>query len=187
MPRPINDTPFRRFMMQGIMWIILGGTVGLAALVNQHKQRLLHVELGPPTKLDGISIRLPQGWESFDAEGSSRAVVSLRDPEFDDELQVSLHQRTLFERFRSGGASAGRGASSEQIPVGSGSGQLVRRGLSVQGQYVASMLTVSSTLPDGRELSIELVCPTAGRTSRLAREIELIKQIAASVRIETPG
>src|SRR5687768_1430839 len=65
MPRPSEYTPTRRYIMQGVMWLILGGTVALAAMVTQ-KQRLLHrVDLSSQSLSGGnVSVRLPAKWRA---------------------------------------------------------------------------------------------------------------------------
>src|SRR5689334_16676499 len=63
MARPQNYSPTRRFMMQGIMWIILGATVGLAALVSHHRRSAFEVKLAPPITYRGVTVQLPKGWK----------------------------------------------------------------------------------------------------------------------------
>ncbi len=50
--------------MQAAMWLILGGTVGLAALVNHERRRSMRVELGPPTSHGWLVVRLPKTWQA---------------------------------------------------------------------------------------------------------------------------
>ena len=46
------------------MWLILGGTVGLAALVNHERRRSMRVELGPATPHGWLVVRLPKTWQA---------------------------------------------------------------------------------------------------------------------------
>src|SRR2546421_5122303 len=63
MARPQTYPPSRRFMMQGIMWIILGATVGLAALVSHHRRSAFEVKLAPPITYRAVTVQLPKGWK----------------------------------------------------------------------------------------------------------------------------
>src|SRR5947199_9881843 len=63
MARPVTYSPARRFLIQGIMWIILGATVGLAALVRHHRKSWLEVKLAPAMTYRQVTAQLPKGWE----------------------------------------------------------------------------------------------------------------------------
>src|SRR2546430_130791 len=108
MPRPVEESRFRRFMMQGIMWLILGATVGLAALVNQAKQHSMKVVLDAPRELDGFSIRLPLGWEGAESPADNEGTITLKDPDAGNVLMVSAPSAlsTFISSF--GPHSAGR-------------------------------------------------------------------------------
>jgi hypothetical protein len=64
MPKPSDYTPARRYVMQGVMMLILGASVALAAAVASSARRANRVELSPEsvTRRD-VTVRLPQGWE----------------------------------------------------------------------------------------------------------------------------
>src|SRR5688572_22818923 len=53
---------WRRYAMQAAMWVILGVTVGMAALVNHSRRQALRVELGPPITSGPFTVRLPAKW-----------------------------------------------------------------------------------------------------------------------------
>ena len=61
MARPWQYTRSRRLLMQGVMWLVLGGTVAVAALVSRIKAR--SSELGPPETQGAVEVLLPKGWE----------------------------------------------------------------------------------------------------------------------------
>src|SRR5438034_7830376 len=63
MARPQTYSPARRFMMQGIMWIILGASVGLAALVSHHRRSAFELKLAPPITYRTVTVQLPKGWK----------------------------------------------------------------------------------------------------------------------------
>jgi len=177
MPRP-PETKLRRFMMQTIMWVILGATIGVAALVDRQKASKLEVKLGEPTKLDGgISIRLPAGWKEIDVPGGSETLIAVEDTAFDRAISVQLEQLSISDLL----IGRGRGTLQEQIPFGDGSGTLSRRVYEEQGilRYMATRV-----LPRWRLLTITLETSAMLSPQQLKAEKDLIKQIAASVKVE---
>src|SRR5690348_1980716 len=71
-----HDAHWRRTALQVVLWIILGATAGVAALVSHHRQVALRIELGEPVQMGDISIRPPTNWvlASRDVRGTSEAV-----------------------------------------------------------------------------------------------------------------
>jgi hypothetical protein len=53
---------WRRVALQFTLWGIFAATVGLAALVDRHKQRVWEVPLGEAVVLEDVTVRLPAGW-----------------------------------------------------------------------------------------------------------------------------
>ena len=51
------------------MWLILGGTVGLAALVDNQRSNPQNVPLAPPVAYGFLQIRPPQGWRASRSSG----------------------------------------------------------------------------------------------------------------------
>ena len=164
-------------MMQTIMWVILGATIGVAALVDRQKSLKLEVKLGEHTKLEGgISIRLPAGWKEVDIPGGNDMLIAVEDTTFDRAISVQLEQMSLSDLF--GGR---RGTLQEQIPMGDASGTLSRRVYEEQGvlRYIATRV-----LTRGRILTIMLQTSAMLSPQQLKGEKDLIKQIAASVKVE---
>jgi hypothetical protein len=177
MPRP-PETRLRRFLMQSIMWVILGATIGVAALVDRQKSQKLEVKLGEPTKMEGgISIRLPRGWKEMDTPRGNETLIALEDTAFDRMISVQLDQLSISDLF----VNRGRGTLQEQIPIGDGSGTLSRRIFEEEGilRYMATRV-----LPRGRVLTIVLETSATLSPQQLKGEKDLIKQIAASVKVE---
>jgi len=176
MPRP-PESKLRRMMMQGIMWVILGATIGVAALVDRQKASKLEVKLGEPVKLDGgISIRLPAGWKEVDTPSGSETLIAVEDTAFDRAISVQLEQLSISDFL------VGRGGSvPEQIPMGDASGTLRRRVIEERGMliYIASRV-----LTRGRVLTIMLQTSSLLTPQQIKAEKDLIKQIAASVKVE---
>jgi hypothetical protein len=81
---------WRRLLMQSAMWVILGGTVGLAALLDRHQHQEMRINLTAPMQVGGVRLRLPSHWmiEYSDA-GMVTASESNADP-FMRALQVTV-------------------------------------------------------------------------------------------------
>jgi len=62
MPSTIVFTPRRRMVMQIVLFIVLLGAVGLAALVDRHLGGVGQMQLGPPQTSGPLHFRLPASW-----------------------------------------------------------------------------------------------------------------------------
>jgi len=56
-------TPARQILMQLSMWMVLGASVAVAALVNHRRAKAFLPKLDHPTVVNGLSVRLPEGWK----------------------------------------------------------------------------------------------------------------------------
>jgi hypothetical protein len=183
MPRAMPETRFRRFMMQGIMWIILGGTVGLAALLDRGRASALRVELGEPSKFDGFSIRLPKGWDRNDALDGDAIRIELTDPRTGIDLTIDARPPGPIDRMR---LYRGRRRDRvlETIPFGDGSADVTRAQVLVDNQYLGTELVVTRQISPQWMLGISMVTPAPPEKVALGRELGIIKQVAASVKVE---
>ena len=78
MPTPSQYTPARRYIMQAIMWLILGACVALAAMVTKKQRQLNHLELASQSVGSGnISVRLPTKWRPRPRNDEDRRVIAL--------------------------------------------------------------------------------------------------------------
>ncbi len=175
MPRPVEESRVRRFMMQSIMWVVLGATVGAAALVDRAKQRALHFELGEPMQLEGFSIRLPQDWVASDEFEATPDTIIRKDPNFGDFLAIATRPRSLTEFF-----GLGNDGPQERIPVGN---QLAPLTMRVDREQQQIELRVTRLLPSGRVLTLSLLTTELDRR-HLQREKDVLKKVAASVQVD---
>ncbi len=83
--------------MQAVMWVILGGTVALAALVDRYRASVPFVMLDNTFySLPSVRVRLPRGWAIDPRVSSSRRVVTHEDSDAPDvEAPDSATGRTL--------------------------------------------------------------------------------------------
>ncbi len=166
------------------MWAVLGLTVGAAALVDRHQSRARYSALGEPTRLDGISLRLPTGWEPPE-ESDSDALVELVDPHFNRAVSVSLRRPGFGEIFGFNADPRERSRKLlEKIPIGPGMGKLTYRAIPLSHGRQGSELVASATMGDGRILSITVASATDSKRGLPQSELDLIKRIAASVRFQ---
>jgi hypothetical protein len=195
MPRAPDPSRLRRILMQSIMWIILGATIGLAALVDHKRYSALNADLGEPRQFKAFSIRLPAAWTAPEESLNSKSLIEVREPYFGDEgriISVMLKQPSIGEAIAvlTGADDGGEVKREESVPMGDTEGRLVvRRILKTHPlfeiKYPVTVITVSRMIGD-KMLIIELD-PQGGRSSRkeLDRDVDLMKRIAASVKVNS--
>src|SRR5690242_6674171 len=62
MGRPWEYPRWKRVLMQAAMWVIFGGTLGLAQFVSHERRVSPQADLGPPQVWGRLIIQLPEGW-----------------------------------------------------------------------------------------------------------------------------
>ena len=92
MGRPWEYPLWRRVLMQGLMWVVLAGTVGLAQLVTQHQKRHTTVTLGAPIRLGPIYVRVPKGWAANKTVTTGESVIEAVDGETRRVLSIFVMQ-----------------------------------------------------------------------------------------------
>lgn len=76
MPRPSDYTPTRRYLMQAVMMLVLGATIGLAAWVSAVARRASQVELSAQGHAAGdVTVRLPVRWRVRGVGSDPRVIV----------------------------------------------------------------------------------------------------------------
>lgn len=154
-------------MMQAIMWVILGATVAAAALVDRVRVKAINAELGDAVQLDGISVRMPQGWALPWRDFNDPTNIVRIDPRTKDLLVVSLRPAL----------NPSEGHQVGEIPVGDEPDVLTRL-----DEKDATTLRVRRVLADGSLLSISLTFQHNPR--HFGRKEDLIKRVAASVKVK---
>jgi len=185
MPRAAAESRFRRLMMQAIMWIVLAGTVGLAAVVNHARQQDLSPSLGQPRSFGLITLRLPDDWRISDSSQDPGVLLIAWDPVFDRQLIVSEHGIGLFDLLGlSTEPRSGAGRRTERIQVGDDQGVLsIQHEVDEQQDYYR--LSAARGLRGGRVLLLTLIVPGQMQSRGVESGRELLKRVAASVRIHT--
>jgi hypothetical protein len=76
MPRPDPFTPRRRLLMKVILWVVFGGTMGLAGLVTHQQSKSRRVELSQqPIDVQGLSIKLPAKFKQRAAQQQDTSII----------------------------------------------------------------------------------------------------------------
>jgi hypothetical protein len=66
---------WRSLLMQMVMWVVLGGTVVLAALLDQHLRRAQILSLSDPIVDGPLTFRFPATWKSWTREANGDATA----------------------------------------------------------------------------------------------------------------
>ncbi|HEV2295930.1 MAG TPA: hypothetical protein VGR35_18940 [Tepidisphaeraceae bacterium] len=193
---------WRRCAMQGTLWLLLGATVALAALVNHERRRSMRVELGPPTSHGWLTVRLPSTWQQSaapdvgdrviaravepDPQGLGRTVTVTRDrvarPISPLEFLLTSNSQILGLDLLH--AQHARGAEDlvEPITVGGHPGVLMR-GVRGSGRGPGGLphkeIYGATITPSGHAIVVKL---EGDRPAELS-DIEIVKQLADAIEI----
>jgi hypothetical protein len=75
MPQPWHLPPHRAIIMQLVMWAVLGASVGLAALLDDHLRRAQIVDFSTPITEGPLTFKLPSDWKTWSRQAEGDAVV----------------------------------------------------------------------------------------------------------------
>ena len=177
--------------MQLVLWLVLGVTVALAALVTYQKRRGLRLPLEPPRNYGLLRIAAPRHWavsstetgDSFiepQSEGGRRLTVArMATNGWVAPLEHLLLSRTLSEEDLSGGVGRGEEAHIEGLDVAGWPGILVTQSIhldSHRGQLTKELIACA-VLPDNHAVVIELTGPGAPD----AADDQFVREMAENV------
>ena len=192
-------------MMQGIMWIVLGATVGLAALVSHHRRTSIDVKLGDAISHRGVTVQLPKGWEIVKtADKQSAVVVTATEKKNDDDeeggARVLKITREPLGSYRSpieyalsqlhpGGGASKIIQGQDYFPIDNSPGEVLYqvrdlaptslRDARQGGRRRVKTICAATVAPSGRGIAIAM--DADGDID--ASDMELIKRIAATVKL----
>lgn len=186
MPRPWEYPRWRRIVMQVVMWLILGATLGLAQLISNQRARAPEA-LGVPMRVGSFLVRMPEGWALQRFRDQDVLGVRGVDP---DNYRVLL---VLIVPAPAGPHAIGptRRITSTPQPIEfSGlhvKGKMVleqdlqpAQGAAVPQRSVAAM----AVLPSQDTIVVQLVLPPGVQVGRA--DTDLLKQVAAAITL-SPG
>src|ERR1700728_4567356 len=95
MPRSPYFPRWRNLLMQMAMWLILGATVALAAILDRHLRLGQIIEFAPPVTDGPITFSLPAGWKTWTRqdEGDGSAYVATDSTAGVDRTPTTSSQR----------------------------------------------------------------------------------------------
>jgi len=180
--------------MQSAMWLILGGTVGLAALLDRHQHELMRINLADPVPCGDVWLQLPARWliENSGAAGMITASESSTNP-FEPALQVTVAppaEGGLVDQLLRKQAPTFPPQAISFGKTGKTSGNLYvwQMPLDEDGQsYPFAKVIATAVLPNGPQVTIRL--EHLGRNSQamdLQDDVDLVRRIAATVKL-SPG
>ena len=193
--------------MQATMWVVLGATVGLAALVNHERRRSMRVELGSPTTHGWLVVRLPKTWQQSasterddrivaraiepDEQGLGRTITITRDritrPISPLEFLLTSDAQMLGLDLLLAQDPKGGKDLVEPITVGGQPGVLVRgvraAGRNGGGNRAGSLphkeIYGATVVPSGHAIVVKLEGDRPGELS----DVEIVKQLADAIEI----
>jgi len=207
MPKPSDYTPARRRLMQGVMLLILGASIAVAAAVTTRAKRVNRVELSPEAIVaKAVSVRLPQGWRPRSGSMDPAVVVqAIEDPPPDSEIDddeanpaaASRMVTVRLERMPSPMSSLQYLFANHELPissprqrhvpenwlmptpVGGHSGVMMtaERGSRKRGSTLRKEVIAAVVLPSQRAITVHL----EGVGEADAHDQAIVKQIAAAI------
>ena len=181
MPRPPEDTRFRRVLKQTIMWVVLAGTTAAAALLDAPSN-----QLGAAVRYDGITLRLPKNLIPT-SEHDGEEVIELRERGGHPAVvrtvtlrRVAFSLRSIFRAppTRTEQFTLADGVAAKISVVSSHLGSDPETGESLKELEVLAVFTP----PGGEPLVIGIKQLTFSERSDAKRNVSLLKQILETVR-----
>ena len=184
---------WRRLLMQSAMWVILGGSVGLAALLDRHQHELSQVPLAA-ARCGSVSLQLPAKWIiEYSDSGMLTASESNVDP-FTRVIEVTVAppaETGLIDQLlhRQNPAAVQGKIRFGKSPVSAGSLYALLGEVDFDGQAFPSARVIATTvLTGGPEVTLRLEHPARNPQSvDLDDDIELVKRIAGTVEAAPAG
>jgi len=177
------------------MWLILGGTLAVAALVDRHRQAQLEIRLGDAVSISGYTIQVPQGWLEESPEGRTDT-VALREPGMDQwgrTIQINISKPTPLSLFKLLSSTSSGSVDTKPVSIrfGDGDGKLTVRRIDdderfnqLTGVHVYRFIATRE-LAGGLFATLELEDIGQLDKRERARDINLVKQIAATLKTES--
>jgi hypothetical protein len=187
----VEYTRWRLVLMQVMMWLVLAGAVGLAALVNMQAERRHRVALSEPFPANGLTYRLPEGWRLAPAD-DPRVVARVVEP--DRERAVSLvvddseasdpFEYLVFSGLLSPAYTTAQYAQSDRQPLHfAGAEGVLVAGARVTGPRqeptIIKEVMACAILPSGEAVTIFLL----GSGPYDARDVALVRLLAGEIAV----
>jgi len=198
MARPTEYTPARRVAMQAALWGVLAASLGLAAIVDARLGSGSAMSLGTEEHRGQIRFKMPTGWAVSYKAGEDPRIVAVAEELSEPRRSVAIYKEkirgemTPLYYFEDSGLSSdifGRRTPPASVVTVPGASAIQMR---------AQILMRDADAPE-TELVICALYPTRGtdepgavavtlwlsdRGASMAADMQLLKQVAASVKVD---
>jgi hypothetical protein len=193
-------------MMQGIMWLIFGVTLGCAALIVHGQRRARQVVLSArPVVVQGLSVRLPNNWRARQNPQDKRIIAEVTEPApggrtmtvYRDRLGVALSPveylaQSFDVQFKPSENVEELDQYLRATQFGDQPGVIVTTAVPVPGhtgEAARKEIFGAAILPSGNVISIKLQGTGAVDLAdlNLVETVAQAMQITDEPRLETPG
>jgi hypothetical protein len=186
----MQNSRTQRIAMQGVLWLVFGAAVGIAAMTDKALVTSQTVTLGAPILAGPVTYRLPENWPVSTASDSGATIHRAVDPNEEDGRNITV----FLDRVDHLMAPLIYLQRTDQLPQSSGS--VVLQPLQLKGFPAQTVRWV--TQADGGTKSVICCCvmlpSLQALTIRLERgdvfqedDQELLEQILTSVTISGPS
>jgi hypothetical protein len=171
-------------MMQGIMWIILGGTLALAGLVDSHRAARRDPQLRDPITIDGVTLRLPADWRVRGNDDSQFPIVAIDDG-FGRVYTVDVQTLGMGELFGMAiDRRRGRQQSRGDISLGMAKVPLILRQIhDDEDDEDYSEFTATRRLGAAQRITVKLLTAATSRP-QVAAEETLFRRLVSEIHFE---
>lgn len=188
MARPWEYPVWRRVVMQIVMWLILGGSLGLAQLISVHNRNAAE-SMGEEVQIEGFQARLPEDWSIRPLNlhgigGIEGQGVEAIDPEGHRVLQMVVLPLGPAGRLVGPGIGAASTPGQHVDFAGLHVSGIMRmesqvRPLRQGGSILERTITATASVPPDHVILIQLV--TSGDQSPGRADARLVRDLAAGI------
>jgi hypothetical protein len=202
MPKPSDYTPARRYMMQVVMVLLLGGTIALAAVVSRSARRANQVKLSTePVSDRGISVFPPAGWKLMPRGDDPRVIaIAAQNPHERQTQAVEIFAEQLSHPLSplqylvetEGLPDSGQNDPDAELGADPAITMASQQGVLVMAQGMSgdprgrmtpvSHIYACAITPSLQAIVVHLSSPQAPEP----RDLDLVRQIARSITLTDP-
>ncbi|HXE56187.1 MAG TPA: hypothetical protein VN541_24385 [Tepidisphaeraceae bacterium] len=182
MARPWEYLAWRRVVMQACMWLILGGSLGLAELISVHSRNAVE-SIGTQVQVDRFQVRLPDDWPATRLDDPDAQGIRAADPETHRVLLIVVMRLQSLHQFAGPGISAKHPGGQKIDFTGLHQTGVLRMETQLQDvdgtRVVERSITAAVSVPPDDAIMIKLLVPPGVQIGR--SDARLVRDIAARI------